>query len=454
MKKMFLALGLVNAFAAAPIPNNWGDFQFGMVESRREPWKTNMTEALQAGVKLDRRWTYATNPDEVIPTGQYAFLFTSWYNYSKDPVFLNKGVRPTLTIYMLQNSEDGIDAVKKWANDAAYMKKYFEAIKHMVDSSKGTQPIYVLEPDSWSYLIQNTTDLGEANLSAPCHINDLGIAELSGFRNQLRDLPKAVNAFIKSRDPQSYVGILMAHWNYLPPGAYGELVDQSDETLKQAAAGTVQFVKKLYDGSAYAFDFLALEKNGTDAGSWGVGSSWYWNDEQNRKYLLWSRALSEGLNKPLLGWQICAGHMGLPNTKNSYEDTFFPYFFGHVQDFIQAGWIGMMAGCNNQGNGTSPQISGSTQAGDGGWFYQQLTQFNASRPYLNSQTPVRTSSGLNVHFTQGAVDLGEYRGWVKLYNGSGKELLSWNYQGPQSLKLGAGHYLLRTEKQNLNLILD
>lgn len=455
MTKLPLSLlALCSLLYAAPVPSGWGDFQFGMVESRREPWKGNMIEAINAGVKLDRRWIYATNPDEVTPGTSSSFLFASWYNYSKDPVFLSKGVRPTLTVYMLQNGEDGLEAVHKWAADKAYMTKYFNAVKSMVDSSKGTQPIYVLEPDAWSYLIQNTTDKGEANLNSLCHINDLGIPELSGFKNQIRDLPKALNALIKSRDPSAYVGLLLAHWAYLPAGANGALVNQDDATVLAAAAGGVEFVKKFYDNSAYAFDFLALEKNGTDAGSYGPGSEWYWNDAQNAKYLKWSQALSQGLNKPLLGWQICAGHMGLANTTNSYEDTFFPYFFSHKQDFINAGWIGMMAGCNNQGKGTTPQISGSTAAGDGGWFYNQLAQFNAGRPYLSANSAVLPQSHLKLSLHLNQLRIDHYQGFAKILGADGKVLKSW-IQGNEAvdLELAAGHYVLQTRLgvQNLTL---
>jgi hypothetical protein len=346
-----------------------------------------MREAIRKGVKLDRRYTYMVAPSEVV--GPSAYLFSKSKNFAKDPFYLKHGVRPTLTVYMLQQGADGLDAIKRSASNKEYMKKYFQAIAYAATQSKGTQPIFVIEPDVWGYMLQNARDGGKANLDAVAHINDLGLDWLTEaeFKNQLRDLPKAIIKTIKLHAPDAYAGILIAHWAYMPPGKWGSMINlKNDQDVILAAKGAASFANELL-GKKYRGDFMGVEKNGADAGWWratyGKGTAfdkYYWNDEQNRKWLLWSKTLGKTLDLPLVGWQAPLGHMGLPNTANRYEDTFFPYFFAHAQDFIDAGFIGFMAGSANRGVGTVATVN--ENAGDNGWFYKKLQEFNKARPYL------------------------------------------------------------------------
>lgn len=455
MKFPLLCAALTSFAIASTPPANWGDFQFGMVNSTRSAWDGPMKSALDQGVKLDRRWTYANDPQEIYPWGSNAFLFTNSYNYAKDPYYLGKGVRATLTVYMLQHAADGLDAVKNQAANATFMKDYFKSLMLMVDSAKGTKPIYVIEPDVWGYLIQNfASDTGEVNLKAVAHINDLGYPELAEFKNEMRDLPKAIIKVIKQRDPQAYAGILMAHWGFIPQGSWGEMVNLSDAKVIEAAQGAAAFARKLL-GPTYVGDFMGVEKNGADAGYWkklgAAFDKWYWNDDQNRKFVLWSKTLNQSLNMPILGWQICAGHMGLPNVDNRYEDTFFPYFFSHVQDFIDAGFIGIMAGSANQDRGTIPTMT--TGTGDDGWFYQQLNNFNAKRPYLQANTPIKTfSSKLTLDNIDNGIVVSGSNSWLQVIDPKGKILASWkNQDGIKApINLAPGQYFLREGQSSIS----
>ncbi len=340
-------------------PENWGDFQIGLNSRPGAPSATEMKSALAAGKKLDRRYVYANSPEEIFPDGANAFLFTSWRNYATESGFYDKGVRPCFTVYMLQRGQDGLEAVKNGAADQSFMQEYFEALLVMLDSAKGTLPIYVIEPDVWGYCLQGfETTLGEANLNSTCHINDLGFNWLSEFENKIRDLPKAVIKTIKTRDPEAYAGILMAHWGYNPTG-WGELVDFTPDQINTAAEKCAEFLGKLL-GDTYKGDFIGVEKNGAAAGWYEVAqgtTKWYWNDAQHANWLNWSTKMAKALDLSLLGWQISAGYYNesgyptLPNTANRYKDTFFPYFFKHVDDFIQAGFIGLMLGAGDRGGG-------------------------------------------------------------------------------------------------------
>lgn len=382
------------------VPQGWGDFQMGLNARPGAPSANEMKNALSSGAKLDRRYVYATTPQEVFPDGASAFLFTSWRNYAYEKGFHDKGVRPTMTIYMLQRGEDGLGAVKNGAADKAFMKEYFEAILVMLDSCKGTQPIYVIEPDVWGYMLQNfESTLGEENRKATCHINDLGFEWLEEFDNELQDLPKAIIKTVKKFDPEAYVGMLMAYWSYRPASASGSIMvqfEKEDVELSGQKAG--EFANLILDDPRYRGDFMGVEKNGAGAGWYLTAQNrpeYMWDDEENGKWLLWSKEMAKVVDLPLLGWQISAGYYNedgydkLPNSSNRYEDTFFSYFFRHVQEFVDAGFIGLMLGAEDRGVGTVCSMNKGSY--DNGFFYDKLAIFNQNRPYLGAEAIVSTA---------------------------------------------------------------
>ncbi len=444
MKKLIILISIMvlNSMAGwGEVPVGWGDFQMGLVNNNRPEWDEPMKEAHNIEVggerpyQLDRRYVYIDNLNDAVMSywgkSKYA---TEGRNWSKDPFYVSKDVGPCIVIYMLQRGGDSWDALKTTIQDSTsggtyvdgdalegpFMKHYFLTIASIVDSSKGMNPIFVLEPDVWGYVLQHarennsplvdggdgnfykTDDFNELNddhLDEFCHINDLGLPWLEEFDNKLSNLPGAIIKTIKHHDPDAFAGILMAFWAWKPgKGTSIGLFQDTQENIDIAAREEAKFVNKLLGSTPYRGDFLGMEKNGTDLGSWKEighvqGTYLDWDDDDNAQWLGLSKYIAEQADLPLLGWQISIGHEGLPNVKHQYEDTFYPYFFSHVQDFIDAGFIGLMGGCANQGKGTAATVNADityfdiyqgqtvTLTGDGGWFYDQLKTFNENRPY-------------------------------------------------------------------------
>jgi hypothetical protein len=407
-------------------PAKWDDFQIGIVNNDRTEWDTPMRAALDAGYKLDRRYIYIDNlPDVTNFWGSSQYGGTK--NWSKAPFYVSKGVRPAIVIYILQRGGDSYFALSENAKDATFMKQYFEAIKQIADSSKGQAPIYVLEPDVWGYVLQHAHENKVANhYDEPCRINDLGLPWLTEFDNKLSNLPGAIIKTLKLSDPDCYAGILMAFWAYKPENCTALMIFQNaQDRIDSAAMAEARFVDTLLRATPYRGDFLGVEKNGSDAGYWKVqdslqgttgtvfarGPMYYWNDEDNSQWIGFSKMLGQYVNLPLLGWQISLGHEGLPNTDNRFEDTFFPYFFDHTDEYIKAGFIGMLAGCANQGRGTVATID--AQSGDGGWFYGKLAEFDKQRPY--SLDIVRNREpGIRLHPANGLLRIVATRDVLKI----------------------------------------
>lgn len=371
-------------------PDGWNDFKFALIDGNRDPFKKALRNAVNAKIQIDYSYVYITTIGDI-----KGFLFAPWFNYAKTRP---GNLKPSITIYMLQQGQDAPDgsSALKSAADAVYMKKYFEAVAEIADSCKGTNPIFVIEPDVWAYLLgQANQNMTEKNLSKICHINNLGLPWLSEFENRMDNLPGAIIKTLKLSDPNCYAGILMAHWG-MPNG-----VEDAKTDGKLSGKFVSKFLQEPYRG-----DFIGIEKNGTDAGCWGASSSWHWNETKNTAALAWCKALGIEVDLPIFGWQISTGYQNesgydpLPDTSGSYTDTYFPYFFKHTMDFINAGFIGFDAGCNNQGKGTWNSLK--TGEGDNGWFLNNLKKFNTNRPYnlnLNSEIKSKNLSLPNANFS-------------------------------------------------------
>ncbi len=395
-------------------PEGWDDFQFGLVEANTEPWKTQLTKALDKGVQIDYRYRYCTSPEAAL-----GWIFSPWYNYAKGP----QGIKPSITIYMVAGNIDDIGKISQNGQDQSFMKKYFDAVKVCADSTKGYNPIFVIEPDVWGYFLQHdNSGLGDKFLNQTCYINNLGYDCLKGFNNTFKDLPGAIIAMLKTYAPDCYAGILMAHWSFnsfwLP-------------SPEENATNAIPFLEKMLR-DPYKGDFLAVEKYGADAGS--TGGIWYWDDQQNADFVTWCKTLAQGIDLPLCGWQTSIGYKDevgypdLPNTSYKYQDTFFPYFFENTNDFIDAGFIGFLAGCANAGQGT---VYG-TEIGeyDNGWFLDRLEEFNNNRPYnLNLNTPIIKNNktihnSIRVKITSKNIYLNSSKNnKITLFSLSGKKLL-------------------------------
>lgn len=107
-----------------------------------------------------------------------------------------------------------------------------------------------------------------------------------------------------------------------------------------------------------------------------------------KNWINWGEGIGSLLDMPLVGWQISIGHPGLPNkcvkvgSDCSYEDTFFPYFFSNVKEFIDAGFIGMLVG-KGLADDTDFSNPEEGEVADRGWFLKNCKTFDKGRPYLS-----------------------------------------------------------------------
>ncbi len=444
-----LALLVGNLYSAGwdTPPAGWNDVKFGLVNDDAEYCNSRLKEAIvDRGIKVDYRYIYINGGVDT-NANRISWSFSQNRNYtlqSKSKV----GAEAAYVVYMLQE-EGGAAALKEIGSNSSKMKQFFESLRVVAQYANGKKSTWVIEPDTWGYVLQNNqSDTGSSFLQNVAHLNDLGYDHLKGFDNKISNLPQAIIAHIKHYAPDAYAGILMSFWSidannlvakeYQTSGAVG-FADWSMKACELSAEMNLAFAKKLLPRSDFSKgDFIGVEKNGYDAGWWKVngdkGDYYYWDDDQMKKWLRWCEILGKGVELPLLGWQISVGHMGLPNkgSANStnevgngqYEDTFFPYFFAHPQDFTGIGFIGFLVG-KGLADGTDYTNSTSEPTkGDQGWFLDQLKSFDTKRPWIPSggaTYSITASAGQNGSVTpDGAVSLkAGYKGAVSIKASSG-----------------------------------
>jgi hypothetical protein len=433
--------------APYPAPPGWGDFQMGINNNDRTEWDSPMKAALNAGAKLDRRYLYITTQSDVDNV-----YFSSWKNYAKDAYYTGKGVRPAIVLYFVNNGVDDIDALVTNCANTTHMKAYLTTIAKIATEAKGSKPIYVIEPDLWGYMLQRQDEAGTDYLPKSCQLGSLGLSWLQGHGNTIGDLPEAIFKTIRAHDPEAYAGILMAFWGFRGNASGSQMVEFSQADVLKTADSSALFLNRLLETKDKG-DFIGFEKNGSDAGWYKTQGkmTYMWTDAQNQKWLDWSQRVAQGVKLPALGWQICLGHEGLPNTKFQYEDTFFKFFFDKAQSFVDAGFIGMLAGCANRGEGTAATID--PNSGDKGYFYGRLADFDKGRPYLSATSPVRPlQANAGYALQQGASGwiLTGPEGQAQVLDAKGQILHTWNHARMSTVPtpmLAPGQYILRLGAQ-------
>lgn len=474
----FILLSNLIIFAEVPIPPNWGDIRIGLVNDNTPKINARMKQAVGEGVQLLYRYRYLNGGFDST-SNSMSWMFTPWTDYVKDSDSI-AGVRPSFVIYLLQE-EGGNAATIANVKSSVKMQKYFGNIRNLATRCNGYQGVFIVEPDTWGYLMQGGYMDPEA-ISA--NVTNLGseFDYLQGLPNNLCGVARGVVRTVKKYAPDAYVGCLASHWSVISTGWNPDgLVWSTDELINESIARNIEWFNKLLGSGPDRGDFIGVEKNGWSAGRWKTFDGrmyWYWGDEQMQKYLRWCKGIAEGLNLPVVGWQISIGHMGLPNitvdiyTDNAYEDTFFPYFFNHVHEFLDAHFIGFLVG---KGIADDTDFANETEGevGDRGWFFSHLKEFDKGRPYLPTTSTKHVNKGLykdnitvkviknTIHITGNFTYKNKLQ--IDLYSVSGKHISSLfnNYFSGISLSipiiqkhLSSGIYIINTNYGNVNKTIE
>ncbi|HKO46963.1 MAG TPA: hypothetical protein VJV79_04530 [Polyangiaceae bacterium] len=295
----------------------------------------NQDGAFTLGTTIDLHYAYLSaylNADK---------SWGSWKDWNPNGSFINiitdtadaHGVVPMISLYSMAAAGDGVltglssDSFEKnyWAD----MKLLFERLGLF-----GKPAVVHLEPDFWAYAEQQSHE-DPTTIKVALKANAPDCADLS---EDLVGMGHCIVRLARMYAPKAVIGFHASQWANGDPNA------------------TAAFLKKV---GADRADVIFADMLDRDAGCFEAkvdpncqrGGSFYW-DESNitspnfHEYLAWSKAISTGVGRPMIWWQI---PLGVPSatpggSAGRYRDNRVRYVFSHIQEFVAAGGLGAAFG--------------------------------------------------------------------------------------------------------------
>ena len=318
----------------------------------------NQDGAFRLGTTLDLHYAYLSaylNADK---------SWGSWKDWNAGGGFVNiitdtadaHGVVPMVSLYSMAAAGDGVLA---GLGSDAFEKGYWGDVKLLFQRLGlfGKPALVHFEPDFWAYAEQQSHE-DPTSIKVALRAAAPECAELS---EDLVGMGYCIIKLARLYAPKALIGFHASQWANGDPNA------------------TAAFLKKV---GADRTDVIFADLLDRDAGCFEAkvdpncqrGGDFYW-DETNTKspnfheYLAWSKAISSGVGRPIVWWQI---PFGVPSTTpggtaGHYRDNRVQYIFSHIQEFVDAGGLGATFG-TGAGNQTTPDS-------DGGQFKNAVTKY-------------------------------------------------------------------------------
>jgi hypothetical protein len=291
----------------------------------------SMDGAYTLGVTLDLHYAYMVG----LP-GQ-----GGWPDWNAGGTFVNilsdsadaKGVTPMYTLYAMASIGDGN---LSGLNMDSFMRPYWDGVRLLFQriAAFGKPALVHVEPDFWAYAQQ----MSSGNPSGlPVRVTSL-VPECAGMPNDLSGLGRCILKLGRTLAPKAVIGFHASRW----AGSAASMVS----FLNGIGAGEADVIMQdMLDRDAGCFEAH------TDPACQRNDGPWYW-DESNQtspnfhEYLDWAKAISAGLGKPIVWWQV---PFGVPSataggTSGRYRDNRVHYIFSHIGEFVAAGGLGVTFG--------------------------------------------------------------------------------------------------------------
>jgi hypothetical protein len=292
-----------------------------------------------------------------------------WPDWNQGGTFVNilsdsaaaHGTTPMYTLYAMATLGDG--NLSGLAMDS-FMTPYWAGAKLLFQriAAFGKPALVHLEPDFWAYAQQMAAAAGGPG-KVSVRISGLA-TDCAGLPDDLTGMGRCLLKLARTYAPQAVVGFHASQWAGTP-------ADMVAFLTAVGAADADLIVEDILDRDAGCFEAHV------DPNCQRTDGPWYW-DETNQTspnfhdYLTWAKAIGAGLGKPVLWWQV---PFGVPSatpggSAGAYRDNRVHYIFGHLDEFVAAGGLGVVFGT---GAGNQTYITS-----DGNQFQNAVTKYFAA----------------------------------------------------------------------------
>lgn len=276
--------------------------------------------------------------DWALPPGRYATLHmqkaaaATWQGSPRPQV-------PMFTYYEILQSTGAAEGAAEVAaiNDAAFLARYLDDWRFLLQKIGSTQAMLHIEPDFWGYVRQANSN----PRLVPAPVAAANPADCNTQENSAAGLARCMIAMTRKYAPNATVGLHASPWMMPYDGNDG------------VTLGNFMLALGAGDG-----DFIATDPSDRDAGYYtSLGRDTWWDDAKAAAYLAWSRSLSDTVGKPTVMWQIPLGNMAQNNTTNHWQDNRVDYLFAHPADVVRSGIVALLFGAG-EGQQTTPETDG------------------------------------------------------------------------------------------------
>jgi len=286
------------------------------------------------------------------PPGEYVTSFVTAAE--------GQGQLPMLTYYtLLQGSgvAEGTAEVTSAARNASFMTTYFADFRFLLQKIGTHRALVHVEPDFWGYAQMAAADAGTDARGLPAAVASANAADCAGLPDSIAGFGACLVRMARKYAPAASIALHASAW-----GTRRDCVTNTDASLDVAAEGakTAAFLAACDAGSA---DLVVVDLADRDAGFRQSQGQSAWLDATDQtlptfaQAFRWSRAIADGLGRPLLWWQLPVGNSALPDQSGAWRDNKVEYFFAHPDRVAASGAIGMAFGAGADGQ-TTPESDG------------------------------------------------------------------------------------------------
>jgi len=271
------------------------------------------------------------------PPGQYALALlqkaagATWQGAARPQI-------PVFTYYEILQSSNASEGDGEVAaiNDAAFLTRYLDDWRFLLQKVGTSQAMLHIEPDFWAY-VRNVNSNPHA---VPAPVAVANPTDCGAHENSAAGLARCMIAMARKYAPNATVGLHASDW----------LIGMNGD-----GAATGAFMVALGAGDG---DFVFTDPSDRDAGYYSsIGQNRWWDDAAAANYLAWSKAVADTVGKPTLMWQIPLGNMAQNNTVNHWQDNRVDYLFAHLADVVKSGIVGLLFGAG-ESQQTTPETDG------------------------------------------------------------------------------------------------
>jgi hypothetical protein len=285
--------------------------------------------------------------DQLTP-GQYAGAFvTSSQMNAQIPMF---------TYYELLQSSGANEgsAEVAAANNAAFMSRYFNDFRYLLQQI-GSHPAFLhLEPDFWGYAEQVNAN---ANL-VPAKVASANSTDCASEPESIAGMGRCMIAMVRKYAPHAKVGLHGSPW------ATGVDVGSSSDPNLDVAGEARKLAAFLVAAGAGDADFIVVDASDRDAGWYASqGRNTFWDPTNQtlpdfHQAFQWTKALGAAAGKPVVYWQVPLGNAQQGNTNDHWQDNRVDYFFAHTAELAAANVVGIFFGAGASAQ-TTPETDGN-----------------------------------------------------------------------------------------------